>query len=62
VTEAATTRTPAFSTKINLVRPVLPTFEEMEEGLRSILASGMVTKGRYLQQFEAAVADRLIED
>ena len=50
---------PAFDTRVNLVRPVLPTFEEMASEIREILASGMVTKGRYLRLFEEAVAEHL---
>jgi hypothetical protein len=30
--------------RIPMVRPVLPSFEELEPGVRSILSSGMVTK------------------
>jgi len=42
-----------------MVRPVLPSFEELEPGVRSILSSGMVTKGAYLDEFERAVAEHL---
>ena len=37
---------PAFQSKINIVRPVMPDFSEMADGVQSILRSGMVTKGR----------------
>jgi dTDP-4-amino-4,6-dideoxygalactose transaminase len=50
---------PVFPEKLNIVKPVLPNIAEMEAGVREILASGMVTKGRYLQAFEEAVAAHL---
>src|SRR5919199_4824501 len=49
----------AFDTRVNLVRPVLPTFEEMAPEIQEILASGMVTKGKHLRLFEEAVAEHL---
>lgn len=50
---------PAFESRVPMVRPVLPQFAEMEEGIRYILSSGMVTRGKYLEAFEQAVAGRL---
>jgi dTDP-4-amino-4,6-dideoxygalactose transaminase len=50
---------PAFDKLVPMVRPVLPSFEEMEEGIRHILHSGMVTRGKYLYAFESAVAEHL---
>ena len=50
---------PAFDQKVQMVRPVLPTFSEMETGVREILSTGMVTKGHYLQAFEQAIAEHL---
>ena len=50
---------PAFEDKVNIVRPVMPDFSEMADGVQSILSSGMVTKGQYLKQFEAAVREHL---
>ena len=44
---------------IGIVRPVLPSFEEMAPGIEDMLASGMVTKGQYLRAFEDAVAGHL---
>jgi len=41
------------------VRPVLPTFNEMTEGIQSILSSGMVTKGKYMRAFEKEIAEHL---
>lgn len=51
--------TPAFQSKINIVRPILPDFSEMEEGVQSILRTGMVTKGEHLKAFEKAIREHL---
>ncbi len=50
---------PVFATKIQIVRPTLPDFSAMSAEVQSILQSGMVTKGKYLQAFEEAVARHL---
>lgn len=50
---------PVFDQKLPIVRPVLPDLDSMEAGIQSMLSSGMVTKGRYLAQFEQAIADHL---
>ena len=50
---------PAFNQKINIVRPVLPDFSKLSSDVVGILSSGMVTKGKYLVEFEAAIADHL---
>lgn len=50
---------PAFASKVNIVQPVLPSFAEMAADTESILASGMVTKGRHLRAFEEAAAEHL---
>jgi dTDP-4-amino-4,6-dideoxygalactose transaminase len=50
---------PVFEQKLPIVRPALPAFEEMAGGVQEILSSGMVTKGRYLREFEAALAEHL---
>lgn len=42
-----------------MVRPVLPDYEEMSGGIKEILGTGMVTKGRYMRDFEERVADYL---
>lgn len=42
-----------------MVRPVLPDFSEMTDGIKEILSSGMVTKGRYVKEFEEEVANYL---
>jgi len=50
---------PMFEHKINIVRPVLPDYSELQNEIQSILSSGMVTKGRYLNEFEEAIQDYL---
>ena len=50
---------PVFDNRINIVRPVLPDFSELSDGLQKILTSRMVTKGSYLAAFEKAVCEHL---
>lgn len=50
---------PVFADKVNIVRPVLPDFLEVSEGVQSILTTGMITKGEYLRTFEKAVREYL---
>jgi dTDP-4-amino-4,6-dideoxygalactose transaminase len=51
--------TPIFTSKVNIVRPVLPAFEDMKADIEEIFSSGMVTKGRHLAAFERAIAEHL---
>jgi dTDP-4-amino-4,6-dideoxygalactose transaminase len=51
--------TPIFSSRVNIVRPVLPGHHELVDGIQSMLSSGMVTKGKFLSEFESAVAEYL---
>jgi dTDP-4-amino-4,6-dideoxygalactose transaminase len=51
--------TPIFRSKVNIVRPVLPCFEDMKADIEEIFSSGMVTKGRHLAAFERAIAEHL---
>ena len=50
---------PAFEQKIQIVRPVLPPYAEIQDGIQEILSTGMVTRGKYLDSFEKAIADHL---
>ncbi len=50
---------PVFEDKVPIVRPALPDFEELADGLQTSLKSGMLTGGPYLRAFEAAVAEHL---
>lgn len=43
---------------IPITRPTLPDLHEVESQLRSILKSGQLTNGRYVQQFENEFANR----
>jgi dTDP-4-amino-4,6-dideoxygalactose transaminase len=45
-----------FEEKINFVRPLLPSFSEIDDEVREILSSGMLTKGKYLERFEKKIA------
>ncbi|MBE0696808.1 MAG: DegT/DnrJ/EryC1/StrS family aminotransferase, partial [Anaerolineaceae bacterium] len=49
----------AFPKKINIVRPVMPEFLSVADGVQSILSTGMITKGEYLRTFEKAVREHL---
>jgi dTDP-4-amino-4,6-dideoxygalactose transaminase len=50
---------PVFDKKIHIVKPLLPSFDELSSDVEQILGTGMVTKGKYLQAFEEAVAEHL---
>jgi len=50
---------PIFASKVQIVKPLLPVFEDLSEEVTGILGSGMVTKGKHLQAFEEAVAEHL---
>jgi dTDP-4-amino-4,6-dideoxygalactose transaminase len=50
---------PAFQALVPMVRPVLPSFSEMSDGIESILGTGMVTKGRFMREFEQALSEHL---
>src|SRR5262245_23905880 len=50
---------PAFEQLLPIVRPTLPTFDQLASELAEIMASGMVTRGRQLRAFEDTVADHL---
>jgi dTDP-4-amino-4,6-dideoxygalactose transaminase len=51
--------TPLFPELVPMVRPVVPPLAEMADELETMLSSGMLTKGRYLRQFEQEVAAHL---
>jgi dTDP-4-amino-4,6-dideoxygalactose transaminase len=50
---------PTFTEKLNIVRPVLPEFPEIQAGIEEILSTGMVTRGRFLESFERAIQEHL---
>lgn len=49
----------AFQELVPMVRPVLPSFSRMAGGIESILSTGMVTKGRFMREFEQALSEHL---
>jgi dTDP-4-amino-4,6-dideoxygalactose transaminase len=51
--------TPIFSTKVPIVRPVLPSFADLAADAEELLTTGMVTKGRHLLDFEEEAAAHL---
>jgi dTDP-4-amino-4,6-dideoxygalactose transaminase len=48
-----------FADKIQIARPLLPSFEELAEELRAILQSGIISKGPHLLTFEKMVGEHL---
>lgn len=50
---------PAFTSKIPIVRPVLPSFADLAHDTEELFTTGMVTKGKHLISFEQAVAEHL---
>jgi dTDP-4-amino-4,6-dideoxygalactose transaminase len=50
---------PSFPKKVNIVRPVMPEFDTVADGVQSILSTGMITKGEHLRTFEKAVREHL---
>lgn len=53
---------PYFPELIPMVRPWLPQFEELADGVREMLHTGMLTKGTRLQTLEKAMAEHLSVD
>ena len=52
--------TPIFNKFIPLVQPTLPPYDEvLAQQVAELFQTGMLTKGRYLREFEARVADYL---
>jgi dTDP-4-amino-4,6-dideoxygalactose transaminase len=51
--------TPGFPELLPMVRPVLPSFQKMAGDVEQILSTGMVTKGRFMREFEQAFAAHL---
>lgn len=50
---------PVFAEVVRLARPTLPDYETLEGGVRDILRSGLLSKGRHLRAFEEALAAHL---
>ncbi|MFP4498954.1 MAG: DegT/DnrJ/EryC1/StrS family aminotransferase [Vulcanimicrobiota bacterium] len=50
---------PIFEKPLPFASPTVPDFKEVEKGFESILESGMLTKGKYLDQFEETAREVL---
>lgn len=50
---------PIFSELVPIVRPALPSFEELSPDLKAMFESRILTRGKYLRAFEQAVAEHL---
>lgn len=50
---------PAFKNDVPIVRPLLPSGDDMVLGVQGMLASGRLTNGMHLHRFEAAIAEYL---
>ena len=51
--------TPLFSKKLPIAQPTLPDYETLAPQVEEILTTGMLTKGKYLRQFEERLAEYL---
>jgi dTDP-4-amino-4,6-dideoxygalactose transaminase len=49
--------TPLFSEKLPIIQPTLPIYESVAPQVAEIFATGMLTKGKYLRQFEERLAN-----
>jgi dTDP-4-amino-4,6-dideoxygalactose transaminase len=49
----------AAGIRVPFVRPALPSIEALRSAYEEIVASGQLTKGKYVEQFEQAIAKRL---
>jgi dTDP-4-amino-4,6-dideoxygalactose transaminase len=49
----------AAGIRVPFVRPALPSIEALRPAYEEIVASGQLTKGKYVEQFEQAIAKRL---
>lgn len=49
----------AAGIRVPFVRPALPSIESLRTAYEEIVASGQLTKGKYVEQFEQAIAKRL---
>lgn len=50
---------PLFQSSLPFMRPTLPPFSDVRRELEEIFQTGMVTKGKYLEAFEAGLAEHL---
>ena len=50
---------PLFPEKLPIIQPTLPDYETIAPQVKEIFATGMLTKGKYLRQFEERLAEYL---
>jgi dTDP-4-amino-4,6-dideoxygalactose transaminase len=50
---------PFFGRLLPITRPKLPPYAELSADVQEIMGTGQLTKGKHLERFEAAVAERL---
>lgn len=50
---------PVFSEKLQIIRPTLPAYESVALQVADMFATGMLTKGKYVHQFEERLADHM---
>ncbi len=51
--------TPLFAEKLPIIQPTLPDYATIAPHVKEIFATGMLTKGKYLHQFEERLAEYL---
>ena len=49
--------TPLFDQLLPIVRPTLPAYDALSDAVAELFETGMLTKGKYLREFEEAMAD-----
>src|SRR5437762_11032038 len=50
---------PIFHSPLSMFRPTLPPYEAVSSQIAELFETGMLTTGRYLQEFEERLADHL---
>jgi dTDP-4-amino-4,6-dideoxygalactose transaminase len=53
---------PIFNEFVPMVRPTLPKIEEVQDNVRDMFETGMLTNGKYLREFETQMATHLRVD
>lgn len=50
---------PVYGNKLPIVNPKLPLYRQIEDDIKDVMKTGMVTKGKYLERFEKKIAQRI---
>jgi dTDP-4-amino-4,6-dideoxygalactose transaminase len=50
---------PLFNPAVNFVKPLLPSYNELEANIKDIFETGMLTKGKYLRSYEENIKEYL---